>query len=180
MTPQVNIGEFFMELNKTIFSYRWSGLTKLTAGVPSLNVVILDYGSTQITSNGQDQDKYNNFKNELRYRNRNVRYLVVSNNQSTYKDILRDDTDLVPLTTSIADLATRFENKICENPAQLIYNDCADKPSESFAHTSYITPGYKQNWAMYPEYFLKTGYAQFKVLPILILPNKLTDLLNSG
>jgi hypothetical protein len=113
---------------------------------------------------GQDRNDYNNYKDQLRYRHRDVKYLSVATNQDLFKDILRDDTDKdIPGTVGSPNLniGPSFARKICDNPATFQYNDCNRRRSDNVQYVGYVTPGYKQNWAMYPEFFLKSFNIKF-------------------
>lgn len=166
-TAQNSFGKFFKELNQTISNYRyWNGKRKSLNDQASINVIIIDYDTLKLPTDSKELDDYNWYKDSLKYDNRDVRYLVISNDQKNFIDILNDKTkDLVgPTQTQIG---MNFDKSICENPAQIIYDKCYEKPSQNSIMEKYISPGYKQQWAMYPEYFLKSYDIEFKVCLII-------------
>ena len=80
---------------------------------------------TAAPDSGPDRDDYNNFKDQLRYRHRDVRYLSVATNQELFKDILRDESDKeTPGTVGSPNLqlGPNLVKKICDNPATFQYN----------------------------------------------------------
>nr|XP_027204684.1 uncharacterized protein LOC113798363 [Dermatophagoides pteronyssinus] len=162
-SAQNSFGKFFKELNQTISNYRyWNGKRKSLNDQASINVIIIDYDTLKLPTDSKELDDYNWYKDSLKYDNRDVRYLVISNDQKNFIDILNDKTkDMVgPTQTQIG---MNFDKSICENPAQIIYDKCYEKPSQNSIMEKYISPGYKQQWAMYPEYFLKSYDIEFKV-----------------
>lgn len=160
MSPQINLGKYLHSVNQTVFNYKsWS--PRFFSGVPSKNVILIDQGTLQMATGGTDRDEYNTYQDWFRHYNQDILLLVAANNQTNFKDVVRQEANLV--STSQAKIGTAFETKICDNPAALTYNQCYETPSQDFVHEGFITPGYRQNWAMYPEYFLKSRQIQFKI-----------------
>jgi len=114
---------------------------------------------------GQDRNDYNYYRDQLHYRHRDVRYLGVSQNLETFKDLLRDQNDRdTPGTVGSPNyqLGSSFAAKVCDNPAVFQWPDCYRRRSDNAQYVGYVTPGFKQNWAMYSEYFLKSFDIDFK------------------
>lgn len=160
-SPQTNMGKFYKQLNETILNYKWWTPRRFNSGVSSKNFIIIDY-SLKESIDSNDRDDYNKYQYELRWRNPDVRYLVMSDNKK-FEDILDKKEHLYSANSFSNQITTAIANEICNNPATLIYNDCYTKPSENVVYTNYISPGYKQNWAMYPEYFHRSFDIKFKV-----------------
>src|SRR5699024_4729364 len=98
------------ELNQTIFNYKWWTPRRFFKGVPSKNVIIIDYDTLQNPTTNTDKDDYRFYSDSLRYRNRDVRYLIVANNAdrfSSFIDQNNKDKDVVSLTSS--DIGTSLE-----------------------------------------------------------------------
>lgn len=177
-----NLGEFYENLNKTITGLEYWTTKRFTSnGDSSKNVIIIDYDMLKMPTDQKEIDRYYRFKDGLIYDNKNVEYLVIANNEKIFDDILLKNHDkeqnshnknyYSPVMgqnqdTLLNNLAKEIENKICDNPANLIYSKCHDKPSENEKFETYITPGYKQNWVMRPEFFLKSFHMEFKVKAI--------------
>ena len=158
-----NTGKYFKYLNQTLFFYEWWTPRSNATAVPAKTAVLIDYNSVPVApDSGNDRNDYNYYKDQLRYRHRDVKYLSITENQDLFKDILREDTDKES-TVNIQQSASTFARKICENPATFQYNACNERKSNNVQYVGYITPGYKQNWAMYPEFFLKSFDIYFKV-----------------
>ena len=144
-------------------NYKWWTPRKQFAGVPSKNVILIDYGTLVMPTSGTDKDEYNTYYDSLKFRNRDVEYLVVSPNQQNFKDFVREDAIIINPSQITTTTGSTFAAKICENPATLTYNDCFNKASQNVSYEGFISPGYKQNWAMYPEYFKASSKIEFKV-----------------
>jgi len=121
---------------------------------------------TAAPESGQDRNDYNNYKDQLRYRHRDVRYLSVSQNQDLFKDLLRDENDKETpgaVGSPNLQLGSTLAKKICENAATFQYNSCHERKSDNIQYVGYVTPGYKQNWAMYPQFFHNSSLIKFSV-----------------
>jgi len=65
-------------------------------------------------------------------------------------------------------LAKLLLSRICETPAKLQHPQCLTQTSTGATdeqYTGYVTPGRKQYWAMFPEYFLKSYNVEFEFSP---------------
>jgi hypothetical protein len=164
--PVANTGKLFLYLNQTLFNYEWWTPRTIDSAIPAKSVVLIDLGSVPVApDSGQDRNDFNNYKGQLRYRHRDVKYLSVATNQDLFKDILRDENDKAnpgPVGSAVQ-FGSDFARKICENPATFQYNECHKKSSKNVQYVGYVTPGYKQNWAMYPEFFHKSSQIEFIV-----------------
>ena len=159
-----NTGKYFRYLNATLFDYEWWTPRTNQSWVPSKSAVLIDFDSVKpAPDNGQDRDDYNWNKDQLRSRHRDVLFLSFARNSELFKDILRDQDKDRAAPTDIINSASAFAKKICDNPATFQYNMCHDRKSNNEEYVGYITPGFKQNWAMYPEFFLKSFTIKFQV-----------------
>jgi len=157
-----NTGKLFRYLNATLFDYEWWTPRTNQSWLPAKSAVLIDFGSVPAAPNdGQDRNDYNWFKDQLRYRHRDVLFLSLAQDQTLFKDILRNQDKDYASPNDIANQASALAKRICENPATLQYNMCHDVTSNGVQHTGYVSPGYKQNWAMYPEFFLKSFNIKF-------------------
>ena len=143
-------------------NYEWWNPRTNASAVPSKTAVLIDFGTVPAVKEGKDRSDFNYYKDELRYRHRDVRFLTLTNTKELFQEILRDDTDY-ETPTNIEMSASRLAQKICENPSTFQYNNCYQRKSDNIQYTGYVTPGYKQNWAMYPEFFLKSFNIRFSV-----------------
>ncbi|KAF7490075.1 hypothetical protein SSS_04752 [Sarcoptes scabiei] len=159
---QPNFGKFFRQLNQTVFNYKaWSPRRTWSNALPSLNVIVIDYDSLRTTSDSRDRQDYEHFRKSLKFDNPDVRYLIISNSKSFEEILDRKDSDLMSFRQQ--QIGTNFEKRICDNPATLIYHQCHEKPSDGAIFNGFISPGYKQNYAMYPEYFIKSFDIEFRI-----------------
>ena len=156
-----------MELvNKTLmeFELRKADLP----GVPSKNFVWFDYGNLKpAPTDRENKRRYEDFKWRLRYQHRDVTLFMATINKDDVKDLLRRDDDWIPigqgLDAALKTSASRLAQKICENPSTFQYNNCNKKTSDNVLYSGYVTPGYKQNWAMYSEFFYNSSNVKFSV-----------------
>lgn len=158
-----NFGKYLHYVNQTIMNYKWWTWRRYSPASASINMVLFDYDTLKIPTSGSDRDDYYNYRDSLRYRNRDVRYIVISNNQNDFKDMLRYPEDIIGHSQDYVQIGTSVANKIMETPATITCNDCYYKESKDVLALGYIVPGYKQNWAVYPEYFILSNNIIFKV-----------------
>ena len=157
------MGKYLKFLNQTLFYYEWWGTRTNFIAVPAKTAVLIDFDSVPVApDSGNDRNDYNYFKDQLRYRHRDVKFLTISNNQKLFEDIIREDSDKTS-PSNLQQTASDFAKKICENPATFQHNSCNWRTSNNDEYVGFITPGYKQNWAMYPEFFLSSSDIYFKV-----------------
>jgi hypothetical protein len=145
-------------INKTLMEYE-SKKADLP-GVSSKSFVWFDYGSLkQAPTDREQKKKYDDFKWRLRYEHRDVTFFMATINKDSVKDLLRRDEDWIQVGKGVEDAAMRgtdLANKICQTPSTFQHNECRVKKSEGKVYEGFITPGYRQYWAMYPEYFIKS------------------------
>lgn len=161
-TPITSLGKYLMGVNQTILDYKWWTPRRWFTGVPSKNVILIDSGTLVMPTSGPEKDDYYTYKEALKWRNRDVFYGVVSPNKDLFKEFVREEADILTIGSPVQS-ATTFANKISENPATLTYSDCYSTTSQNVTYEGFITPGYKQNWAMYPEYFKASSSIEFKI-----------------
>lgn len=142
--------------------YEWWTPRTNQSWIPSKTAVLIDFDSVRAApDDGQDKNDYNWFKDQLWNRHRDVLFLSLTKNRELFYDILRDKEK--DRATDITSGVSTFAKRICDNPATFQYNMCRDKTSNNVEYVGYISPGYKQNWAMYPEFFLKSFNIKFSV-----------------
>lgn len=152
---------YIEQVNKTLFNFEWASRTNMTA-VPGKTFVLFNAVS-QIQDPPKDGDRrnsYNDFVWRLRYQHRDVPIIVVSTQTDRFKDLAKEDQDLQQYGSINYD---RVRQRICSNPATFQWVPCYDRRSDGEEYIGYVSPGAKQNWAMYPEYFLKSFTIKFVV-----------------
>ncbi|XP_054165656.1 uncharacterized protein LOC128963183 [Oppia nitens] len=159
-----NIGQYFKALNTTLFNYEWWTPRVNDSAIPAKSAVLIDFTVGVVPDSGADYDDYKYFKDQLRYRHRDVRFLSIASNQDAFKDILRYEDDKEQPGNPVQ-IGQNVARKICENPAIFQYNMCEDKRSDGVQYVGFITPGYRQNWAMYPEFFHRSFTIRFSFKP---------------
>ena len=162
-----NIAKYFQYLNTTLMNYEWWSPRTTAPAVPSKTAVLIDFGTVPAVNGVKDMNDSNYYKDELLNKHPDVRFLALTNTKELFKVILRDDTDYES-PSNIEKSAYRLAQKICENPSTFQYNDCYQKTSDNVQYSGYVTPGYKQNWAMYPEFFHSSSNIKFSVSLSLI------------
>jgi len=152
-------------INKTLLEYE-SKKADLP-GVPSKSFVWFDYGNLKPAPTDREQKKkYDDFKWRLRYEHRDVAFFMATINKDSIKDLLRRHEDWIEVGKGIEDATMKgidLASKICQTPSTFQHNECRVKKSEDRVYEGLITPGYKQYWAMYPEYFIKSYTIDLKV-----------------
>jgi len=133
----------------------------LEKGKPGNPFIFFNYESVKKPA---DSKRFYEAKNNLKYFHRDVPILAVGRG---IKDDLEDiafNTEDVFETESPdpQQLAQRLQKRICETPAVFQHPECATRASERDTFSDYVTPGRKQYWAMYPEYFIKSYQVQFE------------------
>lgn len=158
-----NFGKYLHYVNQTIFNYKWWTWRRYSPASASINMVLFDYDTLKVPTSGTDRDDFYYYRDSLRYRNRDVRYLVISNNQNDFKDMLRYQEDIIGHNQDYAQIGNAIATKAMETPAPITCNDCYNQDSKDVQAVGHITPGYKQNWAVYPEYFILSSNIVFRV-----------------
>lgn len=132
--------------------------------VPANLFFWFDYGTVKpIPDDKVQKVKYENIQRKLIYIRRDVSFYGITTNDSNIKDIVQDSSKLLTIDSSIENKLNQVAESICKVPSIFQYKECDKRASNNFVHQSYITSGYKQYWAMYPNYFLKSFDIQMKV-----------------
>jgi len=155
-----------MELiNRTLMEYE---LKKADLpAVPAKNFIWFDFGNLKpVPTDREQKRKYDDFKWRLRYEHRDVTFFLATINKDNIKDLIRRDEDWIQMgqgSDAAQSKGQDLVNKISQTPQVFQHNECRFKKSEDKAYEGFITPGYKQYWAMYPEYFIKSFNIDLKV-----------------
>ena len=95
----------------------------------------------------------------LRYEHRDIPYILLGLNRKPIKDLIGQEEHFIPVGTNLlGDMrqkAKKLARQICKVPSIFQQNHQEFK--------GFITPGYKQYWVMYPEYFNKSYNIDIKV-----------------
>ena len=129
-------------------------------GVPSKTFIWFNYDTMQpIPSDKEQRRKYEDMKWRLRYEHRDIPYFLLGLNREPIKDLIGQEEHFIRVGTNSLDgirqKAKKLARQICKVPSTFQHND---KEFEGF-----ITPGYKQYWAMYPQQFNKSYNIEIKV-----------------
>ena len=129
-------------------------------GVPSKSFVWFNYDTMQqIPSDREQRRRYDEMKWRLRYEHRDIPYFLLGLNREPIKDLIRQFEHFIPVGTNslynIRQKAKKLVREICKVPSTFQHNN---QEFEGF-----ITPGYKQYWAMYPQHFNKSYIIEIKV-----------------
>lgn len=145
-------------INKTLMEFEMKKAD--LPAVPSKNFVWFDYGGLKPAPTEKEQKrKYDDFKWRLRYEYRDVNIFMAHLNKDAIKDLLMKEENYIEVGKSVEEATTKgidLANKICQTPSTFQHNECRIKKSEDKLYEGFITPGYKQYWAMYPEFFIKS------------------------
>lgn len=114
-------------------------------------------------TSGADKNDYDTYKNELYWRNRDTKFLVVSPKPEFFKDFIGEHNEVLNPSGQVSTLATTIAAKITENPATLTYNDCHDHTVKNASFVSFVTVGNQYRLALYPEYFKVSSDIEFTV-----------------
>ena len=153
-------------INRTLMEYE---LKKADLpGVPSKSFVWFNYDTMQqIPSEREQRRRYDEMKWRLRYEHRDIPYFLLGLNREPIKDLIRQEEHFISVGTNpIGDIrqkARDLAKQICKTPSTFQYNECRIQASQERVYEGFITPGYKQYWAMYPEYFIKSFNIDMRV-----------------
>ena len=139
------------------------------AGVPSKSFIWFNYGTMQpIPTDKEQRRQYDQMIRNLKYKHRDIPYFLLALNFDSIKDLVRQDDHFVSVRShSMAEIKTeanKLAMKIRDVPSTFQYNKCHTNQSSEDIYSGYITPGYKQYWALYPEYFVKSCNIEIKVI----------------
>ncbi|XP_054166899.1 uncharacterized protein LOC128964334 [Oppia nitens] len=132
--------------------------TETLAAIPSKSFVWFDFGNMKPAPTDREQKrKYDDFKWRLRYENRDTNIFMATLNNEDIKDLLARDSNWIQMGTgNVERNAETLAKYVQQTPQVFQYSDCWTRKSDNYAYDGYLTPGYKQYWAMYPEYFIKS------------------------
>lgn len=160
-SPITEIVRYVEQVNKTLHNFEWASRTNMTA-VPGKTFVLFSVVTT-LQDPPKDGDRKRNYDDiiwKLRYHHRDVPIVVVSSQTNKFKDLVKEDQDLQQYGSINYD---KVHQRICSNPATFQWIPCYNYASNGEEYIGYVSPGAKQNWAMYPEYFLKSFTITFTV-----------------
>ena len=157
-------------INITLMKYESTSAD--LAGVPSKSFIWFDYDTMQpIPTDKEQKKRYDEIISDLKYKHRDISYFLLALNFDSIKDLIGQDDHFVSVgSNSMAEIKTeanKLAMKIRDVPSTFQYNKChanqSNQSSEDI-YEGYITPGYKQYWALYPEYFVKSCNIEIKVI----------------
>lgn len=123
--------------------------------------MFFNYGTVKKPTS--DARRYYQARNDLRTFHRDVPLLAIGQgNEEDLQEIAYTREDVFLSNGDQTQLATQLQRRICETPAALQYPSCATSTSNNERITGYVTPGRKQYWAMYPEFFIKSFTVTFE------------------
>ena len=139
-------------------------------GVPSKSFVWFNYDTMQqIPTDGEQRRQYDEMIWNLKYKHRDIPYFILGVKDQPFKDVLRQKNHFTSISycLSKADIkykANELAMKICKTPSTFQYNKCYANASSDKIYEGFITPGYNQYWAMYPEYFISSCEIKMRVI----------------
>lgn len=154
-------------MNQTLTNLKYVDANRPFNGLSSRTAIIIDYDTLQVPSSGGDKDQYEKYLWELKYRNRDVRFVVISVNDNKFKELVDNghkdyEHNLISATNDAKQIATDLEKIITKNLGLLIYTGCQTKRSDKVKFEGFVSPGYAQNWALFPEYMHKSFDIEFE------------------
>ena len=137
-------------------------------GVPSKSFIWFNYNTLQpIPTDSEQLKRYEEIKWNLKYKHRDIPFFILGLNIEPINDLIRQKQHFIPVgINSLDDIqkrAKQLASEICKVPSTFQYNQCHINASSENIYEGFITPGYKQYWAMYPEYFIKSCNIEMKV-----------------
>lgn len=141
------------------------------SGVPGKVFVWLDNGSVQpIPTDKIQQVQYTTLKRQLLSVQRDVTFFGVAKNATSLKDIVVNPEYLVTLDDNYGNenALVTLRQKVCAAaPSVFQYtptmsNNCS-QTSKNVAYEGFLTPGYKQYWAMLPDSFVRSDRIELSV-----------------
>lgn len=135
---------------------------------PGKSFVFMNFGSFKKPTG--DRKRYEAEKLDLWVNHRDVPLLMVGQGNSVdLKELAYHDNDIFETDTPDPEyLAKRIVERVCKTPVTIQHPKCWSETSSGSEVSGFITPGRKQYWAMYPEYFIKSFNVEFKVTFFLI------------
>lgn len=165
--------ELYNQLNLTLNQFNL--LRANETGVPGRAIVMFDYGTMKpIPSDRIQNAKYIQLVRELLYMKRDFVYFGLATNASSLKDLVIQEGNLITIqatqTESLVAQASRlYSERLLTVPSIFQYDQCQIRPSNNQTYNGFITPGYKQYWAMYPKTFYRSGSIELIVMFTLLI-----------
>lgn len=131
---------------------------------PSKPFVFMNFGFFK--KPGGDTRRFYSAKNDLWWYHRDSPLIMVGRGNALDMKEIAYDKDRDVYEASAPDstgLVEQINKRICETPALIRAPKCNVQASDNDFFTGYVTPGRKQYFAMYPEFFLKSFNVEFKV-----------------
>lgn len=135
-------------------------------GTPGRSFLWFNYGYAKKPT--LDTKRFYQAKYELRTNHRDVPLIMIGKgNGVDLEEIAYDKSDVFEADrTDQSQLAKEILDRICQTPATFQHPECHTRTSSADVFTGYVTPGKKQYWAMYPEYFLKSFSVTFEFVAV--------------
>lgn len=124
--------------------------------------IFFNYGNPKKPTS--DAKRFYQAKNDLRTNHRDVPLIVIGKgNKDDLDEIAYSKDDVIEADQpDMTQVANRILQRVCETPAVLQHPECASRTSNNDVVVGYVTPGRKQYWAMYPEFFIKSYQVTFE------------------
>lgn len=132
---------------------------------PGKSFVFFNFGGFKKPTG--DRRRFDAEYSDLWISHRDVPLLMVGTGNSVdLKELAyNDETDIFEETSPDPDfLGKKILERVCKTPSTIQHPKCWTETSSASEIMGYVTPGRKQYWAMYPEYFIKSFNVEFKVL----------------
>lgn len=162
MAAQTLLGKYLHNVNQTLFNYKWWSRKSYT-GVPSKNVILIDHGSLVMPTSGADKNDFDTYKDELYWRNRDTKFLVVSPKPEMFKDFIGEHNEVLSPQGAVSTIAASIASRIADNPATLTYNDCMTQTVKNATFEGFVSVGNQYKLALYPEYFKVSSSIEFTI-----------------
>ncbi|OTF72886.1 FUN14 domain-containing protein 1B-like protein [Euroglyphus maynei] len=136
-------------------------------GVPSKLLFWFDYGTLQsIPTETIQNRRYERLYRRLIFNTRNFGFYSLATNTTTLNDVISDKSHLIQInknSNNDLNLMKNLQQQLCQSSPQIFqYPECKIKQSENSVYRGFISPNYKQYWAMYSEYFLKSFHIELR------------------
>lgn len=157
--------ELLGQLNYTLANFEEKRANE--SGVPAKAVFWFDFGTVKpIPSDKVQQVKYEQVKRLLLFVQRDFTFFGIATNTSNLKDLVPQEGNLVTVDSNGLARESQVAGlvpKVSQVPQVFQYTDCKNRASSNYTYQGFMTPGFKQYWAMYPDSFLSSGKMQLTV-----------------
>lgn len=135
-------------------------------GVPGRSFLFFNYGFAKKPT--LDTKRFYQAKSDLKTNHRDVPLIVIGKgNGDDLEEIAYDKNDVFEADKpDQSQLAKDILDRICQTPATFQHPECASRTSSNDIFTGFVTPGKKQYWSMYPQYFIKSHSVTFEFLAV--------------